>query len=79
MGCRFESYSDEVTLSLLDARPAAAVRTGAPVPVGSELDKLEKDPVMALFLVSKKKAASSICLECDGVGEALLSCREPPC
>lgn len=81
MGCRLESYSDEVTLSLLDARPAAAVRTGPLVPVGSELDKLEKDPVMTLFPVSKKKAASSVgfCLECDGVGEALLSCRPPPC
>lgn len=78
MGCRLESYSDEVTLSLLDARPAAAVRTGPLVPVGSELDKLEKDPVMTLFLVSKKKAASSTCLECDGVGEAFLSWREPP-
>lgn len=63
MGCRLESYSDEVTLSLLEARPAAAVRTGALLPVGSELDKLEKDPAMTLFLVSKKKAASSICLE----------------
>lgn len=79
MGCRLESYSDEVTLSLLDARPAAARRTGALLPVGSELDRLEEDPVMTLFLVSKKKEASSVSLECDGVGEALLSRREPPC
>lgn len=75
MGCRLESYSDEVTLSLLEA----AVRTGALLPAGSELDKLEKDPATTRFLGSKKKAASSVCLECDGVGEALLSRREPPC
>lgn len=79
MGCRLESYSDAVTLSLLDARPAAVGRTGALVPGGSELDRLEEEPVMTLFLVSKKKAASSVCLECDGVGEVLLSGREPPC
>lgn len=72
MGCRLESYSDAVTLGLLDARPVAAGRTGTLVPGGSELDRLEKDPVMTLFLVSKKKAASSVSFECDGVGEALL-------
>lgn len=59
MGCRLESYSEEVALSLLDVRLDAGC-TGALAAGGSEL-RLEVDPVMTLSLVSKKKAASSGC------------------
>lgn len=55
----------------------AAGWTGALVAGGSEL-RLEVDPVMTLSLGSKKKAVSSDCFGYDGVGEVLLSCREPP-
>lgn len=67
MGWRLESHSDAVTLSLLEARLAAAGCLGALLPGGSEL-RLEDEPVTIRSRGSKKSAASSVCL-----GELLLS------
>lgn len=73
MGWRLESYSDAALRRLAVRLSAGCAGVSA---AGSEL-RLDDDPVMTLSADSKKKAASSGCLEYDGVGEVLLSGLEP--